>query len=316
MASNGNNEHHRFLGYLSVVIFTLTFVLGLPSNLLVVATFFKKARNKGATPNVVYVINSCLANLFFILWLPVKVTETLNNWMLPPVLCPVYNFFQFGTIYASILFLTAISVGRYLSIAFPITYKLYKNAKNSCLVCAFLWTLVTLHVALVLIIEGNGGQLFVSSSLNNISTCYENFTEAQLNFLVPLRLEMSVAMFFLPLLITTFCYFSCMALVVRSCLQERRKRRVIVVALSTLLIFVVCFGPYNVSHVVGYIQHENIWWRRVALLTSNCNVFLEPMVIIFLSSPPMHSLNLCWQTVKRKLSNLKCNASACRRRQG
>uniref|UniRef100_W5NMB9 Free fatty acid receptor 2-like n=1 Tax=Lepisosteus oculatus TaxID=7918 RepID=W5NMB9_LEPOC len=288
----GQLEHKD---YLFLTVYSLTLLLGLPSNILVLAAFVNKARTEGTTPNVVYVINLCLANLVFVLWLPIKIVETLKSWTLPALLCPIYNFFHFSTIYASTLFLTSISVGRYLSIAFPISYKLYKKAKNSCFVCVFFWAIVITHVALVLTVQENDEDLFISSSADNTSTCYNNFTKEQLDFLAPLRLEMAVVLFFIPLLVTSFCYFRCIALVVRSCLHTRRKRRVIRVAVSTLIVFVVCFAPYNFSHVVGFIRHENVEWRGEALLTSTCNVFLEPIIMFFLSSSTEHRLNHCCQ---------------------
>ncbi|XP_039627319.1 free fatty acid receptor 2 [Polypterus senegalus] len=303
------------LDHLSLTTYAITFILGLPFNLLALGAFFRQARHKSLTPNVVYMTNLCLANLVFITWLPIKIMETLNSrWTLPAVLCPLYNFCHFSTLYASALFLTAISVGRYLSIAFPIQYKIYKKAKNSCMVCLVLWALVLIHVALVSITEGNGSRYFVFSSSNNTSTCFENFTQAQLDFLVPLRLEMSIVLFLAPLLVTTFCYLSCITLVLHTQMCARRKKRVILVAVTTLLVFVACFAPYNISHVVGFIKKQSVWWRREALLTSTCNAFLEPIIFFFLSSSMEQSICHCWLTVREKSIGLdKTMALSCHR---
>ncbi|XP_041081653.1 free fatty acid receptor 2-like [Polyodon spathula] len=308
----------EYLEKLSLTIYTITMILGLPSNVLALIVSIKNARNQRATPNEVYMINLCLANLVFIAWLPIKTLETFTNqWTFPSFLCLLYNFFHFSTIYASTMFLTAISGGRFLSIAFPIHYKLYKKVRNSWLVCLVLWAIVLGHVALVFITERNGGQYFVSPSDNNISTCFDNFTQEQLDFLVPLRLEMAVVLFFVPLLVTAFCYLSCVVLVLRSSLNPARKNRVIGVAVSTLLIFVACFAPYNISHVVGFIQHQNVWWRREALLTSTCNAFLVPIVFFFLSSSLEHSFRQSWLSVKERWSSVKHKAVPfCTKRSG
>ncbi|XP_058864813.1 free fatty acid receptor 2-like [Acipenser ruthenus] len=306
------------LEQLSLTIYTITMILGLPSNVLALIVSIKNTRNQRATPNDVYMINLCLANLVFIAWLPIKILETFKNqWTFPNFVCLLYNFFHFSTIYASILFLTAISAGRFLSIAFPIHYKLYKKARNSWLVCLVLWAIVLSHVALMFITERNGDQYFVSPSDNNTSTCFENFTQEQLDFLVPLRLEMAVVLFFLPLLVTAFCYLSCVVLVLRSSLHPARKSRVVGVAVSTLLIFVACFAPYNISHVVGFIQHQNVWWRREALLTSTCNAFLEPVIFFFLSSSLEHSFRQSWLSVKERWSSVNRKAVLfCTKRSG
>lgn len=267
--------------YVSLSVYTFTFLLGLPANLLVLFVYVRKARKHGATPSVVYALNLCLANLVLVAWLPVKALETLlKDWTLPAAVCPVYSFFLYASLYGSCLFITAVTVGRYLSIAFPIVYKRYRHARLSCLVCAALWVLVILHLGVSLMAEG--GAYFVGVQ-DDVSACYGHFNESQLEVLLPLRLEMAVVLFMLPLAVTSFCTLRCATLVWRSNLPPAAKKRVLAVALSTLAVFVACYAPYNASHIVGFVQHANVEWRSTAMLTSSCNVFLEPVVLLLLS---------------------------------
>ncbi|XP_029023423.2 free fatty acid receptor 3 [Betta splendens] len=262
-------------------VYTLTFLLGLPANLLVFFVYVRKACKHGATPNVVYALHLCLANLALVAWLPIKALETaLQDWMLPRLVCPVYSFFLFSSLYGSCLFITAVTVGRYLSIAFPIIYKRYRHARLSCWISAALWALVLIHLSFALAAED--GAYFISTN-NNASACYEEFNATQLAVLLPLRLEMAVALFFVPLVATSFCTLRCVVLVWRSNLPPMGKRRVLAVALSTLAVFVVCYAPYNASHVVGFALGASVGWRPYAMLTSSCNVFLEPVVMLMLS---------------------------------
>ncbi|CAL8292356.1 unnamed protein product [Merluccius merluccius] len=272
-------------GCVALLVYCVTFLLGLPANLLVLFVYVRKARKRGATPNVVYALNLCLANLALVAWLPVKALEIfLQGWMLPGLLCPVYSCFLFASLYGSCLFLAAVAVGRYLGIAFPIAYKRYRRARISCCVSAALWAVVLLHLAPGLVAEG--GAYFVSPPADGgagAAACYEHFSASQLALLLPLRLEMAAALFLLPLAVTSFCTLRCVALVWRSCLPAAGKRRVLAVALSTLAVFVVCYAPYNASHIVGFAARANVPWRREAMLTSVCNVFLEPVVMLMLS---------------------------------
>ncbi|KAM9737868.1 free fatty acid receptor 3 [Menidia menidia] len=294
----------------ALAIHCFTFLLGLPANLLVLAVYVRKARKHGATPNVVYAINLCLANLAFVVWLPVKVAEVvLRDWILPPPVCPVYSFFLYSSLYASCLFITAVSVGRYLSIAFPIVYKRYRRARLSCSVCAALWALVALHLAVSLVAEG--GAYFVGTR-DDVSACYDHFNQSQLAVLLPLRLEMAVLLFLLPLVITSFCTLRCVALVWRSNLRAAGKRRVLAVALTTLGVFVVCYAPYNASHIVGFVAQANLEWRPYAMLTSSCNVFLEPAVMLMLS--PATSRGLLWRICGQQSHISRAGPSRCRSR--
>uniref|UniRef100_A0A671LRI3 Si:dkey-211g8.9 n=1 Tax=Sinocyclocheilus anshuiensis TaxID=1608454 RepID=A0A671LRI3_9TELE len=246
--------------FVSLLVYILTFLLGLPGNLLVLFVY------------ILYALNLCVANLALVLWMPVKVAETvLQGWALPAAVCPVYSFFLFS-------FLV---VGHYLNIAYPITYKLYRRAHTSCLVSAILWLLVLVHLGIAFIVEGGGH--FVSLSEENVSACYENFTQEQLEVLVPLRLEMALLLFLVPLVLSAFCTLRCLVLVRHSALPSDGKRRVLAIALSTLVVFVVCYGPYNVSHVVGFVLDTNVEWRSEAMLSCSCSVFLEPVVMLMLS---------------------------------
>lgn len=267
--------------YVAAIIFIITFLLGLPANLFVLFVYVRKARKRGTTPNMVYAFNLCIANLLLLMWLPIKTTETvLQDWTLPELLCPIYSFFFFSTLYGSCLFITAVTVGRYLSVAFPIIYKRYRRTRFSCLISAALWVVVFLHLAVVLVIEK--GDKFVSVDGNTL-TCYHYFNESQLDILLPLRLEMAVVMFILPLIMTLFCTVRCIILIWRTNLRPLGKRRVLTVAMTTLIVFVVCYAPYNASHIVGFVQKTSVDWRLYALLMSSCNVFLDPVVMLMLS---------------------------------
>lgn len=267
--------------YVAAIIFIFTFLLGLPANVSVLFVYVRKARKRGITPNMVYAFNLCIANLLLLMWLPIKTTETvLQDWTLPRLLCPVYSFFFFSTLYGSCLFITAVTVGRYLSVAFPIIYKRYRRTRFSCLISAALWAVVFLHLAFALVIEN--GESFVSVDGSTLA-CYHYFNDSQLDVLVPLRLEMALVMFILPLVMTFFCTVRCIVLIWRTNLRPLGKRRVLTVATTTLVVFVVCYAPYNASHIVGFMQKKSVDWRLYALLISSCNVFLDPVVMLMLS---------------------------------
>ncbi|XP_006011340.2 free fatty acid receptor 2-like [Latimeria chalumnae] len=265
------------------------------------------------TPNVIYMMNLCISDLVFIMMLPIKILETIETqWILPAVFCPVYNLLHFSTLYASTTFLTAISAGRYLSVAFPIKYQLRKKPKYSCWICAILWLLVVVHVTLVFLLENivitsnnSTGITYFISTMGNSSVCYDNFTEQQLDLLAPVRLEISIVLFFLPLILTAFCYLRCIRILIRTKLSERKKKRAIALAMSTLATFVMCFAPYNISHVVGFVLHQNLWWRKLALLCTTCNAFLDPFIFFFLSSTMERTFHQCWQLLRRKWEAFK-----------
>ncbi|KAM9299079.1 free fatty acid receptor 2-like [Gastrophryne carolinensis] len=299
------------LDTLPLVVYVITMFLGLPSNLLMCYIFFKRARSR-LTPNLIYMINLCISDIIFIMILPVKITETFQGqWTFPEFLCPLYNFMHFSTIYASVCFLSAVAIGRYLSAAFPIKYKIYKKPRYSLLICIVLWVLVIFHVALIFVLETSQNkrlEMFLSIQDDKL-VCYNNFTSDQLQLIVVVRLEISIVLFFLPLVITAFCYFRCIQILMRSQLHRKHKEKATCVAITTLTIFIVCFAPYNISHVVGFIKHENVSWRQEALLPSTCNAFLDPLIFYFLSDAD-HGFYQVWRSLQQKYSISKRKLSS------
>ncbi|XP_003225138.1 free fatty acid receptor 2-like [Anolis carolinensis] len=300
---------------ISLVVYGTTFLLGLPSNVLALYVIYCRAKVR-VTPNLIYMINLCISDLVFVLILPLKMLAVgKGNWALPGFFCALYNLIHFGTIYASVCFLTVVGVGRFLGVVFPIQYQIYKKPCYSCLVSLVIWTIVGFHGILLFVLESTkdlSPRLFADDTL----TCYSNFTEEQMTLLLPIRLELSVVLFFLPLAITFFCYAACIWVLVGSHLHVQKKRRAVRVAVATLSVFVLCFGPYNISHVVGFVLRRDLWWRSVALLPSACNAFLDPLVFYFLSTAVDDGIIQVWQSLKGKCSSLRMKISLTHGKQG
>ncbi|XP_054854876.1 free fatty acid receptor 1-like [Eublepharis macularius] len=289
---------------ISLVVYGAIILLGLPSNALALYVFYCRAKAH-LTPNLIYMINLCLSDLVFILFLPLKMLEMGPvEWPMPSFVCPLYNLIHFGTIYTSACFLTAVGVGRYLGAVYPIHYQVYKKPCYSCLISLGIWCLVGSHGLLIFALEtarDANSTLFAG----NDTSCYSEFSPDQMVFLAPVRLELSLVLFFLPLAITCFCYISCIRVLVGSHLHERKKRRAVRVAVATLMVFIFCFGPYNISHVAGFILRMDLWWRTVALLPSACNAFLDPLIFYFLSSAVDDGVTQVWLSLRQKYSSIR-----------
>uniref|UniRef100_A0A670IJW2 G-protein coupled receptors family 1 profile domain-containing protein n=1 Tax=Podarcis muralis TaxID=64176 RepID=A0A670IJW2_PODMU len=280
--------------YLS--IYLLTILTGFPTNLLALYALIKKLKTK-ATPNCVLLLNLTVSDLCFLAFLPFKVAEAVaGQWPLPAPLCPLSGLFYFSTIYSSTLFLTAVSVERYLGVAYPIHYKLRRHSAYAAVASLGLWACSFAHCSIVYITEF---QPYNNTEPDNGShkNCYKNFTDVQLAILLPVRLELGIVLFLVPSLLTCFCYFGFMRIVISSPhIRRSKKQRAVGLVSATLAVFIVCFSPYNISHVVGFIQWEDPRWRDEALLLSTFNASLDPVIFYFSSSAVQRS---CWGFLTR-----------------
>ncbi|KAM6909932.1 free fatty acid receptor 2 [Xenentodon cancila] len=295
---------------LSVYIFT--FVLGFPANVLAFYTFSKKVRLK-PTPIDILLLNLTISDLLFLLFLPFKMQEVMSNmrWNMPYVLCPLSGFIFYMTIYNSTFFLTAVSVERYLGVAFPIQHSLKRKPLYAVAASIFFWIFCVFHLSIVFIVPfiGRENQKNVTYAGNRPrrEVCYQNFTEQQLKVLLPVRLELCIVLFFIPFLICCFCYINFIRILTKlNHINRRRRLRAIGMAIGTLVVFAVCFGPYNVSHIVGFITWRSPDWRDKALLCSTFNACLDPFIFYFSSSAVRGTVGRMIEGVKSQLGRFMC----------
>ncbi|NWZ74214.1 FFAR3 protein, partial [Acrocephalus arundinaceus] len=78
-------------------------------------------------------------------------------WPLPAALCPVTNFCFYSSMYLSSLFLAALSVRRYLGVAFPLRLQGQRRRPGRVLaVSAVIWLLACGHCSVVFVAEFTG----------------------------------------------------------------------------------------------------------------------------------------------------------------
>ncbi|XP_051999225.1 free fatty acid receptor 3 [Xyrauchen texanus] len=263
---------------LSVYIFT--FLIGLPANILAMCTFVKKLGNKPGL-NDILLFNLTASDLVFLLFLPFKMYEAASymKWNLPQTLCSIASFVFFTTIYTSSLLLMAIAVDRYLAVKFPFKYRQLRRPLYAVVISVFIWLFCGAHCSIVFII------VFMPDLNNTKTVCYEEFSEEQKRILLPVRLEFFVVLYVVPLLVCIFCYVNCVyILYTRPHITKKKKQRASGMALCTLCIFLMCFLPYNASHMVGYCSNNSPPWRYYTLLLSTLNTCLDPLIFYFSSS--------------------------------
>lgn len=298
---------------LCLSVYIITFVLGFPANVLAFYTFCKKVRNKPTTSDIL-LLNLTISDLLFLLFLPFKMHEVVKDmeWDMPFILCPLSGFVFYMTIYNSTFFLTAVSVERYLGVAFPIQHSLKRRPVYAVGASIFIWIFSFIHLSIVYIIPFIGAEDSLNTTLAHNATassgpqkavCYQNFTQAQLDILLPVRLEIFLVLFCIPFLICAFCYISFIRILSKLHHIDRRRRlRAIGMAFGTLLVFTSCFGPYNLSHIIGYITWTNPYWRDQALLFSTFNACLDPFIFYMSSSAVRGTVGSMMQSIKRRLN--------------
>ncbi|XP_005736108.1 free fatty acid receptor 3-like [Pundamilia nyererei] len=260
-------------------VYIISFLIGLPCNLLALYAFSTKICSK-LRPTDILLLNLTISDLLFLVILPFKMHEAASGmkWDLPNFMCSITSFTFFSTIYTSSLLLMAVSVIRYIGVAFPITYHLLQKPVYAIVISVAVWLISSAHCSIIFIIQHHP-----SLASNNSNACYEQFSEKQLKILLPVRLEIFFVLCLIPLLICVYCSLRCISILYSlSGISQMQKQKAIGMASGTLAVFLICVLPFSLSHLVGYIQGLSPEWRYYMLLLSCFNTCIDP--IIFYSS--------------------------------
>ncbi|XP_060113816.1 free fatty acid receptor 2-like [Heteronotia binoei] len=300
-----------------LVIYVITFLIGFPSNLLSLYTFLMKVCKK-PTPIDILLLNLTLSDIMLLIFLPLKMTEAAqdNEWPFHRALCTVTSCTFHSSIYISTLFLTAISVDRYLGVAFPIKYKLNRRSIYAVVASIFIWVVVGSHCSTVFVLRTLRNDSIPPSQLpSNHVVCFKEFNEEQKKIIYPFRLELCLVLFCIPFIITSFCYVSVIRILASlPNVEARKKQRAVGLALVTLLNYAFCFGPFNISHVFGVISYEDPNWREYTFALSSFNTCLDPFIFFFSSNAIRRNVNVCWAGMYRRVRPIlsRCSLPCCK----
>lgn len=268
-------------------VYTLVFIISVPLNLVTMVMFVHHIRPR--KPAVIYMLNLACADLLFGLLLPFKIAYHYhgNNWIYGSFMCRVVTAAFYCNMYCSVLLMTCISIDRFLAVVYPMNSLTWRSPQTASAVCAAMWLLALGGVAPLLV----SGQTMYLSELG-ITTCHDvqDVEKLQAYYLYFFPIYSSI-FFFIPLVFTTVCYVRIIQALAAANVENRsRKTRAVVMAVTVLMVFVVCFTPTNIILMVHYVQlfHKSSDSSYQAYLLSMClgslSCCLDPVLYYFGSS--------------------------------
>lgn len=285
----------RYLRDMVLSVYSITLITGLPGNLLSLYAFIRKAK-QGPKPTDMLLLSLNISDLIFLSFLPIHIKETADGaWNMNSFLCPLSAYIITINIYNSTLHLTAVSLERYLGVVHAIEYKLKRCPRYAVITSVIIWVLNMAHSSIVFYMQYHfSDQTNAGLDPTTHNTCYWNFTEAQLNILLPECLAISIVAVFIPLMICCYCYINIIRVLYQlDNIKPMKRFRAIGLAVSTLLLFILCFMPFSVFHVVAFVAGHNPEWAVYAQLPSIFRACLNPFVFYFSSKALQNTFRDC-----------------------
>lgn len=232
------------------VSYSLVFLLGLSLNGALLWCVCCRMRRWCST--VIYMTNLAVADLLYVLSLPPLIISNAMGglWPFGNVLCKSVRFFFFVNLHCSMMFLTCVSVHRFLGVCFPIAAVRLRTRKLALFASGSVWVLATAEILPTLVFAHTG-------VIYNRTVCFEMTNPKKFNVYFPYGLFLAIVGFLIPFLIVVTCY--CSMIKVLYCraadsISKARTARMRKKSLTTLLVvclmFVVCFVPYHIARTV------------------------------------------------------------------
>ncbi|XP_047457660.1 C-X-C chemokine receptor type 1-like [Mugil cephalus] len=221
------------------VFYVLIFLLAIPGNLIVGLVI--GSNSQSLRPSDLYLLHLAVADLLVAVTLPFSATSVLLGWVFGDAMCKIVTILQELSFYSSILFLTCISVDRYMVIVRATEARRADRQRVSWGVCGGVWA-----VGALLSLPGFFSSSFSSSNSTHVMCAQQYDPSSADEWRLATRVFRHVLGFIIPLGIMLFCYGTTIErlLHIRGGFQRQRAMRVIV---CVVVAFLLCWTPYHIA---------------------------------------------------------------------
>ncbi|XP_029301016.1 proteinase-activated receptor 2 [Cottoperca gobio] len=268
------------------IIYIIVFAVGLPTNTIAIWVFLFRTKKKH--PSSIYMANLALSDLLFVIWVPLKIAYHFNgnNWIYGEGLCKVMVAFFYGNMYCSISFIACISVQRYWAVVHPLTHQQTDN-RVAIGVSVMIWVLVWLITIPLYLYD----QAVKVTNLN-IITCHDVTRPSQKKMAAGYFLTMGTLGFIVPTIVCILSYVY-MLKALRNSMGDpaiaKKRRKALVLIITVLVMFLVCFTPSNIMLLVHYIlllgeaKYNLYGFYITTLCLASLNSCFDPFIYYFIS---------------------------------
>ncbi|XP_078525114.1 leukotriene B4 receptor 1-like [Lissotriton helveticus] len=215
------------------------FLVGVPGNGLVIWTILFKIPQRSMT--VVLLLNLAVADFLVLITLPLWIHSFWDQWVFGLFMCRFLTYIVSFTMYASVFFLTVLSVQRFTAVVFPFASWIWQKKQFIYGVVVSVWA-VSLALACT-------SYIFRSTTETNGTVLCNDWTyTSDQQELVDLSVEV-VFCFLIPFLIMTVCYALVIRRMRRMKFQKKSKSGKLIA--SVIMAFFACWIPYHITNMLN-----------------------------------------------------------------
>lgn len=229
------------------VLYFIMFFIGFLGNLFVIVVIGKRRQKKGRLVDT-FVLNLALADLVFVLTLPLwALSSHYDEWPFGEVMCKISSFIIAVNRFSNIFFLTCMSVDRYLAVVRLMDSQFLRSSKCVQITCGVVW-IISIFL---------GIPSLVYRRLIDEMNCFE---DSKSSFVQGMNLLTIFLTFLVPVLILGLCYGSILVNLRRHChtaansRAEARRRHSLKIVFAIIAAFLISWLPFNFFKTVQIIS--------------------------------------------------------------
>ncbi|XP_078507210.1 chemerin-like receptor 1 isoform X2 [Lissotriton helveticus] len=232
---------------LSVVLYSVAFLLGVIGNGLVIWVTGLKMKK---TVNTVWFLNLALADFIFTIFLPLSIAYTAMDfhWPFGKFLCKMNAGVSFLNVYASVFFLTIISIDRCFSVVLPVWCQNHRTIRLASIIALVTWLLAFAISSPILYFRDTR-----ISRKTNTTACFPNY--GNLRYLFEKR-QKAIAItrfmfgFLIPFIVIVICYGIISWRIIRNRMSSRSRKPFLIMT-AVIVCFFLCWLPF---HIFAFIE--------------------------------------------------------------
>ncbi|XP_055492574.1 P2Y purinoceptor 2-like [Leucoraja erinacea] len=295
------NEDFKYI--LLPVSYGIVFAVGLVLNALAIWVFVFRMRPWNITTT--YMFNLALSDIMYDISLPLLIYYYAkhNDWPFGAALCKIVRFLFYTNLYCSILFLTCMSVYRFLGVCFPMQTLRWSNLRYTRILCIVIWIVVIIFQTPIFI--------FVNvETTGNTTICYDTSNQKNFNKFVIYSAVQLVLLFCGPFTIVMICYgITAKKLLRPSDIRPeyaRSRKKSIKMIITVLTVFVLCFLPFHITRSIYYSSRS---------LHVSCRT-LDAVNLAYKLTRPLASANSCLDPILYVLAGQTYRSKLARKGNG
>ncbi|XP_048880297.1 chemerin-like receptor 1 [Brienomyrus brachyistius] len=252
-----NIEIRKVLNIMSLIVYSVAFVLGVLGNGLVIwVTGFKMKK----TVNTIWFLNLAIADFLFTAFLPLSIIYTAKDfhWPFGKIMCKFNSTLGFLNMFASVYILVVISVDRCISVVHPVWAQNHRSSHRASVVSFFIWLFALILSAPYFAFRDTAP----ANHDKDVINCFNNFalSEDDETSDIAFRHQTMIITrllfgFVVPFTVIVSCYAMIVHKLRRNRSMARRTGRPFRIIAAIIIAFFLCWAPYHILVFIEMVSH-------------------------------------------------------------